>query len=407
MKKIGKLIIHFMRVQPLMSALVLLIVFPPVGFCYMLVLGGKEIYRLLKDRKGISFDIVTILFLIMFLSTIGAALQQQHLSYLLVLLIIVCYYGVYLFSLHHNKLTQIKNFSWVVIFGGVYQYLFGPLNQLFFREGWTNNLVGYITGSHLMGFLSHNRLYGSAYNPNYSAFLLVLAMGFLLVEFLKAIKCKAYKRLFLYVPLFVVIVAGIFATGSRSGFGVLVVLIGIFLFRLSWRSTILSAVLILVNGYWLYNIIPRSTDINSNLATRTFIWKNSIDLILQYPQFGMTPMGFPTLYFNQTGHHAAHAHNIFLAFFADFGIIAGMVFVGLTITIIFNLLKLLRYHRRKALFDWFLFSIPILGLTGLLDFPLSSPQVALPALVLVGMWQQYIVRTNHSFKLRQALLQEK
>ncbi|MDP4087396.1 MAG: O-antigen ligase family protein [Bacillota bacterium] len=407
MKKLMNIVINFMREQPIMAGLALLIFLPPIGIFYMFFLGGKEIFRNIKARKGIPFDFITVLFLIMFLSSIGSALQQQHLIYLLVSITIVLFYGVYLLALTQNMSTQINYFSWIFIFGGVYQYIFGLLNRVLFIKGWSNSIVGYLTGSHLLGFLGHNRLYGSAYNPNYSAFLLVFALGFLLVKLLKTIRCKTFKQLLLYIPLLILIILGINATGSRSGFGVILVLFGIFLLRLSLRFTILTITLICINGYWLFQIFPRSHEIISNFGTRMYIWKNSIDLIMQYPQFGLNPIGFPEKYFAQTGHHAAHAHNIFLAFFTDFGIIAGMVFVGFSIVILFNIIKLLKYNGSKVFFEWFLFSIPILGLTGLLDFPLSSPQIALPALILVSKWQQYIVRTNHTLKIRNALLQEK
>lgn len=408
MKNIRNLIFQYFREQPLAAALALLIVLPPIGILYMFTLGAMEIFRVIKGTREIPLNIITILFSILFLSTIGAAIQQQQWSYLSVTLSIIGFYGVYLFSMNQNKVTQLRHFSWVIIFGGVYQYLFGTLSMLLFRTGWTNQLFGYLTGSQLLGFLSHKRLYGSAYNPNYSAFLLVFAMGFLLAELLKALKSKLYKRIVLYSTFLVFLVAGIMETGSRSGFGVMLILFGIFFLRLSWKWTLFITCILLANGFWLYRFIPRSYDILENFETRLFIWKNSINLIKEYPSFGLTPLGFPTEYLIQTGHHAAHAHNIFLAFFTDFGILAGVVFVGITMIFMFQFLKLLKYNRSKSIFDWFLFSLPILGLTGILDFPLSSPQIALPAIILVSKWQQYTLRANHSFKNRQAaLLQNK
>ncbi|KQL51505.1 hypothetical protein AN964_21355 [Heyndrickxia shackletonii] len=408
MKNIRNLVFHYFREQPLAAALALLIVLPPIGILYMLTLGAMEMFRVIKGTREIPLDIITILFSILFLSTIGAAIQQQQWSYLSVSLSIIGFYGVYLFSMNLNKVTQMRHFSWVIIFGGIYQYLFGTFCLMLFRTGWTNKLFGYLTGSELLGFLSHKRLYGSAYNPNYSAFLLVFAMGFLLAELLKAIKMKVYKRIVLYCTFLVFLVAGIIETGSRSGFGVMLILFGIFLLRLSWKWSLFTASILIANGFWLYRFIPRSYDIFKNFETRLFIWKNSINLIKEYPSFGLTPLGFPTEYFNLTGHQAAHAHNIFLAFFTDFGILAGVVFVGITIIFMFQFLKMLKYNHSKSIFDWFLFSLPILGLTGILDFPLSSPQIALPAIIIVSKWQQYTLRANQSFKNRQtALLQNK
>ncbi|MBS4175566.1 O-antigen ligase family protein [Bacillus sp. FJAT-49736] len=404
MKKLREFIFHSFQEQPLAVALSLLIVFPPVGILYMFILGAREIIRVLKGKKDIPFDIISVLFLILFISTIGAAIQQQQWSYLSVSLSIVVFYGVYLYSMNQNKMTQMKYFSWVIIFGGVYQYLFGSISLLLFHSGWSNKLFGYLTGSELLGFLSHQRLYGSAYNPNYSAFLLVFAMGFLLAEFLKAVKMKNYRRILLYCALLIFIVAGIIATGSRSGFGVMIILFGIFLFRISWKWMLFLSAFVLANGFWLYRFVPRNYDIMKNFETRIFIWKNSINLVKEYPRFGLTPLGFPAEYLNQTGHHAAHAHNIFLAFFTDFGVLAGVIFAGITAVFMFHFLKLLKYNRSKSIFDWFLFSLPILGLTGILDFPLSSPQIALPAIIIVSKWQQYIVRTNHSFRNRHAAL---
>ncbi|PKR83663.1 O-antigen ligase family protein [Heyndrickxia camelliae] len=406
MKRIRNFIFYYFREQPLAAALALLFVLPPIGILYMLTIGAIELYRVIKGTREIPFDMVTVLFSIIFLSTIGAAIQQQQWSYLSVSLGIVGYYGVYLFSMNQRKFTQLQHFSWVIILGGVYQFLFGTVSMLLFQTGWSNELFGYLTGSELLGFLSHKRLYGSAYNPNYSAFLLVFAMGFLLAELLKTMKAKVYKKVALYCILLVFIVVGVIDTGSRSGFGVMLFLFGIFLFRLSWKLTLLTASFALANGFWLYHFIPRSYDILKNLETRIFIWKNSIALIKEYPSFGLTPLGFPTEYLIQTGHHAAHAHNIFLAFFTDFGILAGVVFIAITIIVMYQFLKLLKYNHSKSIFDWFLFSLPILGLTGILDFPLSSPQIALPVIILVSKWQQYTIRANHSIKSRQTALLE-
>lgn len=406
MKRIRNFIFYYFREQPLAAALALLFVLPPIGILYMLTIGAIELYRVIKGTREIPFDMVTVLFCIIFLSTIGAAIQQQQWSYLSVSLGIVGYYGVYLFSMNQRKFTQLQHFSWVIILGGVYQFLFGTVSMLLFQTGWSNELFGYLTGSELLGFLSHKRLYGSAYNPNYSAFLLVFAMGFLLAELLKTMKAKVYKKVALYCILLVFIVVGVIDTGSRSGFGVMLFLFGIFLFRLSWKLTLLTASFALANGFWLYHFIPRSYDILKNLETRIFIWKNSIALIKEYPSFGLTPLGFPTEYLIQTGHHAAHAHNIFLAFFTDFGILAGVVFIAITIIVMYQFLKLLKYNHSKSIFDWFLFSLPILGLTGILDFPLSSPQIALPVIILVSKWQQYTIRANHSIKSRQTALLE-
>ncbi|WKB36481.1 hypothetical protein QS257_05085 [Terrilactibacillus sp. S3-3] len=75
-----------------------------------------------------------------------------------------------------------------------------------------------LTGGMLIGYNHHDRLFGSAYNPNYASYLLVLAIAFLLAELLQAIKKGAEKQIGFSLILLALLSFGVFDTGSRAGF---------------------------------------------------------------------------------------------------------------------------------------------------------------------------------------------
>ncbi|WKB36480.1 hypothetical protein QS257_05080 [Terrilactibacillus sp. S3-3] len=130
---------------------------------------------------------------------------------------------------------------------------------------------------------------------------------------------------------------------------------------------------------------------------------------LQHPMFGVTPLGFNPAYIQLTGEEMPHPHNLFLSFYSIFGIFSGTLFVIIVIWNGYKLLKLLhsaeRSGRRGHRFDdLFLFSMPTLIISGIFDFPLSSPQIAITTIIaLMCLWSSYLKHVKTEIAIRSIL----
>ncbi|HET7658529.1 MAG TPA: hypothetical protein VFK37_09570, partial [Bacillales bacterium] len=112
-----------------------------------------------------------------------------------------------------------------------------------------------------------------------------------------------------------------------------------------------------------------------------------------HPLFGVNPLGFEKEYYHLAGKDIAHAHNLFISYLVDYGIIGGTAFLILGLACLFKSAKAIvsiKNSNRKV-GDIFLFSFPVIPLTGLFDFPMSSPQVMFLVIILLGAWARYVV----------------
>jgi O-antigen ligase len=382
-------------ISPLDWGVILLFLLPPIGIICMIGRGLYHLYRGFLCKKIVKFHPTSFFFLTLFLSSIGACLQQKEGLYFFTPVMVLGYFGLYLYVKEENETLHVHRLSRIIVLGGLY---IATVGQFQLQKGYAygeNWWFGMLTGLMPIGFDEQERLFGSAYNPNFAAFLLLLAIACLLARMLHAIQGGSRKPLlilFLIVPLFPIALA-IIQTGSRAGVAIMVLLFLLFVWKIRWQAGILLSIIsigLLVYTESFSTVIPRFDSLSQSLETREEIWKNSIHVWSKSPVFGVTPLGFRKAYamFDSSG--ITHAHNIVLGFFSEYGVIGGVSFLLLVMTCLYKAAKifaLAAWHEKIV--PVFFFSLPVLLFTGLLDHPLVSPQTALLAIILLGGWDRY------------------
>lgn len=384
--------------NPLVISLILCFVLPPVGILFLFMTSLNSIRYALKENRNLPFSLSSFFFFFLLIATVGAALEIKNVYFLLSSVMVLGYWGLYVNTANNTKMN-FKSYQWVMIFGAVYNCLIGYVTKYVTIPP----LIGFLTGTQL--FLrptpgGYGRLIGSAYNPNLAVYLILIGIAFLLAEIMAAVRKKRFSALLWQISLVILLVNGVIDTGSRSGFLVMCCIFLLFFFRLNKWSFIFVSFISLIQAKWLFNIMPRSAYVNESFKLRDAVWKNSFKLWEQHPIFGVTPIGFRQEYMtlikkiytdipaNQL--YIFHAHNIFIGFFAAFGIIGGIAFLILLSANIYKSIPLFFSKQKDPVFlEHFLLSLPVIILTGFLDEPLTSPQLALPTIILLAFWDQY------------------
>jgi O-antigen ligase len=278
-----------------------------------------------------------------------------------------------------------------MIIGGVYLVVVGNILKQFYVS---NMFFGLLTGTIFIGPSedSGGRLFGSAYNPNFTGLLLLITLTFLLADLLKQIQDKSQSISKWFFFLLMLIVVGIFQTGSRAGVATMFIMFVIFMLKSAPKVGIATITIILIAKSQILALIPRFQFISEATFVRKEIWENSFRIWKEYPYFGTTSLGFYEAYAH-LGKPVPHAHNIVLAFFSEYGTIGGLAFLLLSATIAFKFCCLCFLNaKKKILLDFFILSMPVILLTGIFDHPLVSPQTALLITILVACWDRYTER---------------
>ncbi|KZE64106.1 hypothetical protein AWM68_13450 [Fictibacillus phosphorivorans] len=376
-------------------SLFLSIIVPPVGIFLVLFIGWFHLHKAWK--KGVKVKVTPGLFLLgcMFVSTICASIAMNNYSYFLVSALILAYLGLYL-KIANNPLKVFRSFKYVVILGGVYFYGIYPFQQWMMEMP----VLSYFTGATLIGTVGidpqqYTRLIGSTYNPNFSVALLLLGLSFLFADCLKSLEKGTYTKFSIQLAAVCMFSHAILLTGSKAGFVTMLILFVFFL--LKWNKWISGALitLMILNIPLITNVMPRSDELFVSAEVRKEIWRNSFSLWQQHSLFGVTPIGFYDGYFSRFSEHVPHAHNMILGVFTEYGALGG---IALLIILFINGYKILylalSVKNKKIYFDHFLLSLPVVFLTGVFDYVLYSPQVAVMMLTLLACWDQYTAKVS-------------
>lgn len=399
--------LNSLRKYSLEWGIVLVFLLPPLGIGWLIAKGWYHFYRFFINRKGIlPVTAATIFLTCLMISSIGASILLQNAEYLMITGLLIGYFGIYLHVRKNIRLTDLSRYKWIVIFGGLYICVFGNVEMFLHQHFHINNhIIGLLTGAQLLGFPHYDRLFGDAYNPNFASFLLLLAAAFLLAEILGELNKKPqFRSLVLKGVMLAAIAAALMETESRESIVTLVVIFLLFVFRYRWKIGALILFVIVLFSQQLVSMIPRMDLLNASLKFREHIWENSLLIWNQHPLFGVTPFGFQKEYIMMTGRHIAHAHNIFLAYLSDYGIVGEAAFLLLVATCVYKFFKVFRSMKtdKRKTGDLFILAFPIIPLTGLLDFPMSSPQIMFLVIILLGGWDRYVA---HFQFLKKAALQ--
>ncbi|MGM7722451.1 O-antigen ligase family protein [Metabacillus sp. Hm71] len=370
--------------------ILLCFILPPIGILWLMVIGWNHLNEVINYKVSFSINTTSFFFICMALATTGAALGHGNGSYLLAFAMILGYLGLYSFIKDRVTISLFSRYKQLIIIGGVYLIIIGNIvNQLNVPE----HVFGLLTGTTFIGTSedASGRLFGSAYNPNFTSFLLLISLSFLLADLLKRLQER--RSLIPTLSLILFFGAGIFQTESRTGVATMFIMIILFLLRLAPKIGIYCLSFMVLVNIHILALIPRSEQIRSSSFVRKEIWENSFKIWKEHPYFGTTSLGFYDAYAH-FGEPVPHAHNILLGFFSEYGSVGGLGFllVFTAISFKFCYLFLIKWKKKKVLLEFFLLSLPILLLTGIFDHPLVSPQTTILIVILVACWDRYTER---------------
>ncbi|WP_408011528.1 O-antigen ligase family protein [Pseudalkalibacillus sp. A8] len=383
----------FLKKYLLEMCIFLSFILPPIGVFLLLVIGSYHLHQAWKNGAGLSLTPGLFLLGCMFVSSIGSSMVMDDQSYFLVPALILSYMGIYMKITRNGVQKTFLAFKWITIYGGVYFYSLYPFQELLISPTFQN----YISGTALIGTGSiqgYKRLIGAAYNPNFSVALLLLGLSFLLSECLKNLRKADYLKTSIQAVITCILAHAIILTGSRAGFSAMLVIFLLFLFRWNKPVTFILILAMGMNMRLILDWMPRNEHLLQSAETRKEIWKNSFSLWQEHSLFGMTPMGFKEEYFHYFNEQIPHAHNLLLGMFTEYGALGG---IACLIVLLINMYKVIYLYFTKQnnkYLDSFLLSLPVMLLTGVFDYVLFSPQVALMTIILMAYWDKYTARLS-------------
>lgn len=379
---------------------ILCFVLPPVGMLILLILSFITIFQTWK-KKRFNYSLLSFFFMCLFISTIGAVVQMKNLILLIDTIMILVYWGIYLRISSTNSNETFSFFKWTMIFGGLYNCIIGWVYQ-----GMTMHpILEFLTGTKLFADMipqNYTRLIGSSYNPNFTMYLLLIAVALLFAEILSTLRKRHWKHVSWQIPLLLVLSNGVVSTGSRAGFIIMICIYLLFFLRLNAIFFFVGAAVTILLSNRLLQLMPRNDSIDDSFNVREGIWKNAIELWNEHFLFGTTPHGFKSAYAKLFPDAVPHSHNLFIGFFAEFGIIGGVAFLIVLGVTLLNLVQLLIFNNKKdSLLEYFLLSLPIMVLTGILDEPTFSPQIGLLSIMLLSHWDQYYKKQFKTYPIQE------
>ncbi|WEG11863.1 O-antigen ligase family protein [Pullulanibacillus sp. KACC 23026] len=386
--------------NPIAIGILLLIILPPIGVVFFMVMGWITLFNRLRSFKPIPINMVTIFFLAITVSSTVSLITIPNLStlfYIPVPLMLLGYYGIYLrlfVELGDKWDTYFRSYTIAMIVGGLYIFLFSQFLRLTHLK--ISAPFDYLTGRALLGTPPTPRLYGSTFNPNFASYLLLMVVGFSFAYLMKEIEKRNILKMSLFITLLILNGVAIFDTGSRSAFIAMLVIVELFIIKFNWKLAGLILLVIIIRFHWFLHLIPRNGMIDLSYNGRLIIWKTSLKIFHMHPIFGVSPAGFSVFYQEIVHKYVPHSHDIFIAFLVEYGIVGEIAFLSLA-AIIFSLyFKILFKVNRTNLFlsACFVLTLPIIIFTGILDHPLFSPQIAIPTVILIAFFHRFALKTT-------------
>ena len=392
--------VHFLKNKLFEIGTILCFVLPPVGILLLLVLSFITIFQKWRNKQ-FNYSLLSFFFMCLFISTIGAVVHMKNLVLLIDSVMILVYWGIYLRISSTASNETFRFFKWTMIFGGLYNCIIGWSYQ-----GMTMHpILEFLTGTKLFADMipqNYTRLIGSSYNPNFTMHLLLIAVALLFAEILSTLRKRQWKHVSWQIPLLLVLSNGVVSTGSRAGFIIMICIYLLFFLRLNKIFFFVSAAVTILLSKPLMQLMPRNDSIDNSFNVREGIWKNSIELWNEHFLFGTTPHGFKSAYAKLFPDPVPHAHNLFIGFFAEFGMIGGIAFLIVLGVTVLNIVHLLIFNNKNdSLLEYFLLSLPIMVLTGILDEPTFSPQIGLLSIMLMSHWDLYYKKQVKTYPVQE------
>jgi O-antigen ligase len=300
---------------------------------------------------------------------------------------------------------------------GVLQTIFGFLKL---GQGNTNFFLFFMPDAHVPGFLR-----GTIYNPDHFAFYLELlfpiALGLLFARLHIFDPGQSLKEKILHIAedrivilLFlapIILAAGIYLTGCRSGIAVLILSTLFFAqmsvyLRINFKARrhlrlvfILSTLLAVFIG--LQNTLDKFLTGNYKEISRIDYWANALAMARDFPLFGTGLGTFRYAYFLYGRETALvnHAHNEYVESLSDMGVLAFAAFFALLAVLAFSLLRMWgarRHPEVKPVVLGVLTAMFAAGFHSFFDFSLRIPANAFLFIILLALGLK-VVTHRHEF----------
>ena len=251
------------------------------------------------------------------------------------------------------------------------------------------------------------RIKSVLHNPNILAYYLLPILG---LTFYKLSSTRARLVQLGWSAWLLLVLGMIFLTQSRGGLlgatAVLIIFGGLHFFfnivkipnsspvrfRLSWRLTLGLAITLGLSLLLLWPFIFRTFQRTLFLGQRDDIWRIALAIIRTFPWLGSGPGTFGQQYFifrdvNSDFIHS-HAHNLWLTFTAEGGLIGLVAILWLNLAFLRVILKLLQYPTEKlqrALSVAVLSALGGMGVHNLFDDFLDYPMLSLYLIFLIAL----------------------
>lgn len=320
---------------------------PPLGYLSALgalilfIMSDKMSYLMasIARNKPLLLFIISILLSVLFSNVIISSLV-----FLVLVALQFAYYAMLMWYLENKGLKSLFHtlnlMAITVSVIGLFQFLTGRLE---INKHW----VGYS-----QSLLSLSRVYSTLYNPNALAAYLVINICFIL-SWIIYIGKEPLKQVSLIVCSICLLL-----TYSRGAFiSLLFSLIIIYIMKREKRVLFYGAIMIIFfiilnngTGYERVNIAKIYTD--SSSMYRLEIWRTSFEIFLRNPFFGN---GIGTLWYSLSDVSTKlwgvvyHAHNIFLHFAAEIGILGLLSFMYMVFWLLVNSRKIIKDNRYDSL----------------------------------------------------------
>ncbi len=361
---------------------ILCFILPPVGIGIFLIIGWLELVK-----KRITMNMSVVFFMCLIGASFGAMVTMNERKFILIVFMLLGYFGVYLFVKNENvSFARLKN---IMIYGSLYAIILG----FFWKALLKYKIVSFFMGVLPIGSETKvigGRLIGTAYNANFMAFFLLISFALILSNILKGLSETQTSKYFYLKQLILLscMVGGVFWTGSRAATMTMLCVAMLCVLRWKVKTGIAFAVIILLCKNLWWDIIPRIAASEQAFGIREDIWRTSLCIWRDHFFFGTTPFGFKEA-FARYAPPVPHAHNVVLAFFSEYGVIGGLAFFCVTMTIFVKLFLLALNIRNNDVVDTYYLLFPVFLLFGIFDHPLYSPQIALFAVAMLASWDKY------------------
>lgn len=398
--------------NPLFLTLLICTVLSPVlpGIC-LAVIAAVAWW---KQRGGsYDFDLVSVTMLGLAGVAVIATFVQETPWGFVSIAFFVLYFLVYSWMKKNVTVTQFYNGLAVMSIAGAgivavmfinraggFDFLPAPLAYFFGLESWkpTESL----------------RSTGTSGNANLAAGLLV---SLALISFYKIVSTARVPMLqrLLWAGLFATLLYGFEMTGTRMAWIALSLGIAVQLwflyaarirehFRQFHFSNVFIffaalAMLMLVNKEWL----PRQGSFNTDLSLRLQIWERALHLFQHDWMFGVLPLHFGEVFKAHYGQYEFHAHNMFIGFAVDFGIIGFTLFMLLLVISLVRGIHWIRWadNPQEKELSVVLMSIVFAYLgQGLADYTVLVPQTGWLFLMSLGYFHIRYLQLAPSKPLR-------